>query len=63
VGKEGQTGVRMNVPGATGAWGEVIESMNTLVADMAHQLNEVARVIGLVAKGRPVAHHGAGSRR
>src|SRR5688572_11781971 len=51
VGKEGQTGQRMSVPGATGAWAEVIESMNTLVAEMAHQQNEIARVIGLVAKG------------
>src|SRR3954465_2440376 len=51
VGKEGQTGQRMSVPGATGSWGEVIESMNTLVADMGHQINEVARVIGSVAKG------------
>jgi len=51
VGKEGQTSQRMSVPGATGAWGEVIESMNTLVADMASQINEVARVIGSVAKG------------
>src|SRR4051794_11920430 len=51
VGKEGQTGQRMSVPGATGGWAEVIESMNTLVADMGHQINEVARVIGSVAKG------------
>src|SRR4051812_45362468 len=51
VGKEGQTGQRMSVPGATGGWAEVIESMNTLVADVGHQINEVARVIGSVAKG------------
>src|SRR6195256_6097254 len=51
VGKEGQTSQRMSVPGATGGWAEVIESMNTLVSDMAHQINEVARVIGSVAKG------------
>src|SRR4051812_23536146 len=51
VGKEGQIGQRMSVPGAMGGWAEVIESMNTLVADMGHQINEVARVIGSVAKG------------
>src|SRR5688572_30021619 len=51
VGKEGQTGQRMSVPGATGAWAEVIDSMNTLVADMASQISDVARVIGSVAKG------------
>ena len=51
VGKEGQTGQRMNVPGASGGWAEVIESMNTLLADMAAQINEVARVVTSVAKG------------
>src|SRR5689334_18405936 len=51
VGKEGQITQRMSVPGATGAWGEVIESMNQLVADMAYPLTEVGRVIGSVAKG------------
>src|SRR5690348_17703021 len=51
VGKEGQTGQRMSIPGAAGGWAEVIESMNTLVADMGHQSAEVTRVIGSVAKG------------
>ncbi|HTG96641.1 MAG TPA: HAMP domain-containing protein, partial [Burkholderiales bacterium] len=51
VGKEGQTGARMNVPGAVGAWAEVIESMNTLINEMAYPMTEVARVIGSVAKG------------
>src|ERR1041384_4275242 len=41
VGKEGQTGQRMSVPGAAGGWAEVIESMNTLVSDMGHQSAEV----------------------
>src|SRR4029079_1839652 len=51
VGKEGQTGARMSVPGASGAWAEVIESMNTLINEMAFPMTEVARVIGAVAKG------------
>src|SRR5215216_4449298 len=51
VGKEGQIGQRMNVPGAAGGWGEVIESINTLINDMAYPMTEVARVIGSVAKG------------
>ena len=51
VGKEGQTASRMNVPGAGGAWAEVIESINTLINDMAYPTTEVARVIGSVAKG------------
>ena len=51
VGKEGQIGQRMSLPGAGGGWADVIDSMNTLVADMAYPVIEVARVIGSVAKG------------
>ncbi|HEU5177971.1 MAG TPA: HAMP domain-containing protein, partial [Burkholderiales bacterium] len=51
VGKEGQTGARMSVPGAVGAWAEVIDSMNTLINEMTYPMTEVARVIGAVAKG------------
>src|SRR5688500_8746037 len=51
VGKEGQTSARINLPGAAGAWVEVIDSINTLVTDMAYPMTEVARVIGSVAKG------------
>ena len=51
VGKEGQTASRMSVPGATGAWLEVIESINTLINDLSYPMTEVARVIGSVAKG------------
>src|SRR5687768_6098467 len=51
VGKEGQTGTRMNLQGASGSWTDVIQSINTLIADMVYPVNEVARVIGSVAKG------------
>jgi HAMP domain-containing protein len=51
AGKEGQTTARMNIPGASGSWAEVIESINTLLNDMAYPTTEVARVIGSVAKG------------
>src|SRR6266850_7189795 len=51
VGKEGQVGARMNVPGAAGAWAEIIESINTLINDMVYPMSEVTRVIGSVAKG------------
>src|SRR5512145_881739 len=44
VGKEGQTTARMNVPGASGGWYELIDAMN-------YPMSEVARVIGSVAKG------------
>jgi signal transduction histidine kinase/HAMP domain-containing protein/ActR/RegA family two-component response regulator len=51
VGKEGQTTARMNVPGASGGWYEVIDAMNGLINDMIYPMSEVARVIGSVAKG------------
>src|SRR5688572_9536382 len=51
VGKEGQTGARMSLPGASGSWTDVIQSINTLIGDMVYPVNEVARVIGSVAKG------------
>jgi HAMP domain-containing protein/signal transduction histidine kinase/ActR/RegA family two-component response regulator len=49
--REGQVGQRMNVPGASGSWAEVVESMNMLLSDMMYPVTEVARVIGSVAKG------------
>jgi methyl-accepting chemotaxis protein len=51
VGREGQIGQRMSVPGAAGGWAQVIESMNTLIVDLTYPITEVARVIGSVAKG------------
>src|SRR5260221_214501 len=51
VGKEGQFTQRMSLPGATGGWADVIESINTLVGDIMYPMQEVARVIGSVAKG------------
>src|SRR5687768_12239512 len=51
VGKEGQTSARIHIPNAAGSWTEVIESVNTLINDMAYPMSEVARVIGAVAKG------------
>src|SRR2546423_1162355 len=51
VGKEGRIGQRVSVPGAGGSWADVIDAVNTLVADMAYPVTEVARVIGSVAKG------------
>src|SRR3954464_3420632 len=51
IGKEGQFNHRMSLPGATGAWADVIESVNTLVSEVMHPVQEMARVIGSVAKG------------
>ncbi len=51
VGKEGQFGHRMSLPGATGGWADVIDSINTLVSDVIYPVHEVGRVIGSAAKG------------
>ncbi|HEX4763820.1 MAG TPA: HAMP domain-containing protein, partial [Usitatibacter sp.] len=51
VGKEGQIRSRMTLPAASGAWADMVDAINTLVADMAYPVTEVARVIGSVAKG------------
>ncbi len=51
VGKEGLIGRRMSIPGAAGAWADVVDSINTLINDIAYPMTEVARVIGSVAKG------------
>ncbi|MDQ5848458.1 MAG: HAMP domain-containing protein, partial [Pseudomonadota bacterium] len=51
VGKEGLTGQRASLAGAAGSWAECVESVNTLIGDMAYPVTEVARVIGSVAKG------------
>src|SRR5207302_1040654 len=51
VGKEGHYGQRMSVPGASGGWADVVDSLNTLVSDVIYPVHEVARVIGSVVKG------------
>jgi CheY-like chemotaxis protein/signal transduction histidine kinase/HAMP domain-containing protein len=51
VGKAGHVRQRASLPGATGAWAQSIDALNTLVNDMVQPTTEVARVIGAVAKG------------
>ncbi len=51
VGKEGKLGERLNISGATGAWGERVNSVNTLISCLVTPISETARVIGAVAKG------------
>jgi HAMP domain-containing protein/CheY-like chemotaxis protein/signal transduction histidine kinase len=51
VGKEGKITQRAVLPGATGAWASCIDSVNTLITDLAQPTTEVARVLGAVAKG------------
>ncbi len=63
VGKEGRITQRAHVGAATGAWADRIESINTLTGDLVRPTEEVARVIGAVAKGDlsqriPLEHQG-----
>ncbi len=51
VGKDGRISQRANVGTATGAWAQRIESVNNLIEDLVRPTEEVARVIGAVAKG------------
>src|SRR5687767_12514987 len=51
VGKEGKLSARAQVPAAGGQWGVMADSVNTLITDLVQPTNEIARVIGAVAKG------------
>ncbi|HEY8567147.1 MAG TPA: HAMP domain-containing protein [Beijerinckiaceae bacterium] len=51
VGKEGRIGERANLPAATGAWSDCVDSVNSMIGDLVQPTTEVARVIGAVAKG------------
>src|SRR5438093_76088 len=51
VGKEGRLKQRAVLPMATGSWAASIDSVNSLIGDLAHPTTEVQRVIGAVARG------------
>ncbi|MFC4295798.1 HAMP domain-containing protein [Novosphingobium tardum] len=51
VGKEGKTGHRAKVRGASGGWESKLRAVNELIEDMVQPTAEVSRVIGAVAKG------------
>jgi HAMP domain-containing protein/signal transduction histidine kinase/DNA-binding response OmpR family regulator len=51
VGKEGKTTQRAQVRHLQGDWATCIESVNSMVGDLVQPTNEMARVIGAVAKG------------
>ncbi|HET7434847.1 MAG TPA: HAMP domain-containing protein [Thermoanaerobaculia bacterium] len=51
VGKEGKLNQRAQVPAAGGQWSVMAESVNSLITDLVQPTNEIARVIGAVAKG------------
>ena len=51
VGKEGKTTQRALTRGLGGNWADCIDSVNIMVAELVQPTNEMARVIGAVAKG------------
>jgi HAMP domain-containing protein/CheY-like chemotaxis protein/signal transduction histidine kinase len=51
VGKEGKLNERMTGTSSNGGWGVIAESINSLITDLVQPTNEIARVIGAVAKG------------
>jgi len=51
VGKEGNITQRASLMHGTGSWAACVESVNTLIGNLIHPTNEMARVIGAVAKG------------
>ncbi len=51
VGREGKITQRAALPVADGSWVSLIESVNTLIDDLAQPTTEMARVIGAVANG------------
>jgi signal transduction histidine kinase/HAMP domain-containing protein len=51
VGREGRITQRAAPPVADGSWVSMIESVNTLIDDLAQPTTEMARVIGAVANG------------
>jgi len=51
VGKEGRITQRASVGEVTRSWADAIASINNLIGDLVQPTNEMARVIGAVAKG------------
>jgi len=51
IGKEGKTKERVSLPGAVGSWAGIVDSVNRLIGDLAQPTNEMARVVGAVARG------------
>src|SRR5712691_1944331 len=51
VGKQGKITERASVMGSTGDWAAGVAAINVLIGDLVQPTNEMARVIGAVAKG------------
>ena len=51
VGTEGKLGSQANVPEAAGAWRDVVDTVNTLIAILGGQIRNVAEVVTAVYQG------------
>ena len=51
VGVEGKISKRLTLNGAEGDWSKCVESVNELITDLTWPTQEIARVVGAVAKG------------
>ncbi|MBY3756119.1 HAMP domain-containing protein [Azospirillum formosense] len=51
IGEEGRIGQRVRLPTASGGWGACVDCVNAMAADLTRPTQEMARVIGAVAKG------------
>jgi HAMP domain-containing protein/signal transduction histidine kinase/DNA-binding response OmpR family regulator len=51
VGRDGKINERAGLGQVRGAWGGMVESINTLISDLVWPTSETARVIGAVANG------------
>src|SRR5215204_2174523 len=51
VGKEGRIAQRASLGAPGGSWSACVDSVNTLITDLAHPTTEMTRVIGAVARG------------
>ena len=63
VGREGKTRQRVKLGLSSGAWGEMEDSVNTLIDDLLWPTTEVTRAIAAVAQGRPAADRAPRRRR
>jgi len=51
IGRQGQMNDRASIGSITGGWRSTVESVNTLITDLASPTSEVARVLTAVAEG------------
>jgi methyl-accepting chemotaxis protein len=59
IGTEGKLGGQAEMPGASGTWKDLLDSVNFIASNLSGQLRDVAEVASAVAKRGPLAqNHG-----